>query len=120
MQILTPPPVAPPNRTLSVVTSTYIGEHTVRKAVGRLTHVYVGSEVVDRYTTLESTVSLTINEPMAIFVLSTNAALDVSIDGMDPINVTQFLLLDKSSGNIVITNTDAVTASVHITYLVLP
>jgi hypothetical protein len=107
-------------KTLTVVTSTYLGESTVRKSVGRVNTDYVGSEIVDRFITLDVAASLTISEPLGIsvFVIQTSVDLTISVNGGPQLPVSQFLLLDSVPGDVVVNNPSNGLASIHITYLV--
>lgn len=115
--IIPPTPVATQPSTLTVVTSTYLGEPTVRKSMGRVSTVYTGSEVVDRFITIGVTGTITIEEEMAMFVIQTASGLDVTIDGGVPIPVSYFLLTDQGNSTLSLTNKGAANVTVHLSYL---
>ena len=113
------PPVLPTPlpSTLTVVTSTYLGEPTVRKSVGKVSTVYTGSEIVDRFISLGAGLSTTIDEPMVMFVIQTPSAIAVAIDGNPAIPVSYFLLVDTGNSTLSITNSGQDVVTLHLSYL---
>lgn len=123
MQTIIPAIQVQPEASLTVEASAFLGENTIRRALGRSIGYWTGSHVGSTSTILGAGQSETVGDqlrPVQAFIAVSSAPLQVTVNNGQQsftFQMTKLLIMDPAATSIVFHNTGSALVSLKVHFL---